>query len=403
MLAVALCGLVAMSTPDWVDLRHTYDRYGLSVCQQNGPLCWDYTVIGLLEYELATQRKSASRLSPGFLSWAASATDHESNSGSNFGRACRGLERFGIAPLSLGGDPDGSGRGQVPNDETRAAAIGLGRIEVRWIRFWNNRDTLSEQQLQTMESEIAGGHPVAVGMRWPNHTTFTTADSFLLTVPEQADVFDGHCVALVGYAKDAGVPGGGAFLFRNSWGTGWGDRGYAWMPFALLKFCVNDALSVRMWPTLSPAGPGSFQFDATKLEVKDVTGPQPELQDMTPFGRIWRGKQQLFFKADHVGQQFALDVPVEKAGTYELRLVITRAQDYGKFKVAVDGSSPVSIDGSGPGYSRSGPLPCGKFQLGVGNHRVVLTVEGHDSASNGLYVGLDSLVLVPIPQSAPGN
>jgi len=30
----------------------------------------------------------------------------------------------------------------------------------------------------------------------------------------------GHCVALVGYV-------GGRFIVRNSWGTGWGDKGFA--------------------------------------------------------------------------------------------------------------------------------------------------------------------------------
>src|SRR5579872_2119732 len=93
------------SLPARVDLRSTYVDYGLTVCNQRGPLCWDYTVVGLLEYELATQRHERDRLSSGFLSWAASATDSESNAGSNFGRAYRGLEKFGISSLALGGDP----------------------------------------------------------------------------------------------------------------------------------------------------------------------------------------------------------------------------------------------------------------------------------------------------------
>ncbi|MFI5384719.1 MAG: C1 family peptidase [Fimbriimonadales bacterium] len=288
MLALALCGLMAISPPETlpsrVDLRKAYERYGLSVCQQNGPLCWDYTVVGLLEYELANDRRVATRLSPGFLSWAAMATDSESRAGSNFGRAYRGLERYGIAPLALGGDPDGSGRGQVPTADTLRAASGLGRIDVRWIRFWNNRDPLSKDQLETMEREIADGHPVAVGMRWPNRTTFTPAGSFLLTIPDPGDIFDGHCVALVGYTLNPKLSGGGAFLFRNSWGGNWADHGYAWMPFGLLNFCINDALSVRMGPALIPVGTGTLDFSAEQFSVKDVDGPAPAIQNMRPFG-----------------------------------------------------------------------------------------------------------------------
>lgn len=385
MLALAFFGLVARpDLPREVDLRKAYERYGLTVCQQNGPLCWDYTVVGLLEFELAQRRKEATRLSPGFLSWAASATDSESGAGSNFGRAYRGLERYGIAPLSLGGDPDGNGVGSVPDAETLKSASGLGRIEVRWIRFWNNRDRLSPDQLQTIESEIAHGHPVAVGMRWPNRTAF--AGAYMLTVPAPGDVFDGHCVALVGYRVDSTLPGGGAFLFRNSWGDRWADHGYAWMPFELLNICINDSLSVRVEPALTPAGPGTLELKAADLQPKDVRGPIPEVRG----GR----HPQLIFAPGKAGDQFALDLPVEKAGTYELRLVITRAQDYGTFSVKI-GDTACSIDGSGPGVSRSNPIPCGKVRLHAGLNRIVISATGHDSASSGLLIGLNTIQLVP--------
>jgi C1A family cysteine protease len=35
----------------------------------------------------------------------------------------------------------------------------------------------------------------------------------------------GHGVLLVGYADDAAIPGGGYFIVKNSWGTGWGEPG----------------------------------------------------------------------------------------------------------------------------------------------------------------------------------
>lgn len=36
----------------------------------------------------------------------------------------------------------------------------------------------------------------------------------------------GHAVLLVGYVDDANVNGGGYFVVKNSWGTGWGEAGY---------------------------------------------------------------------------------------------------------------------------------------------------------------------------------
>ena len=403
MLVAVICGLAingqALNLPDQVDLRGAFTKYGLTVCNQKGPLCWDYAVVGVAEYELATQRNAATRLSPGFLAWAAAETDSESNAGSNFGRAFRGLEKFGLAPLNLGGNPNSEGRGQTPGQSTLRAAADLGRFDIRWIRFWDNHDELSDEQRTAIETEIADGHPVAVGMRWPIETKFSKADAYVLDVPERDRVFDGHCVALVGYRRDANLPGGGAFLFRNSWGEGWADHGYAWMPFALFDFCINDALSIRVRKPLKAGGFEARQFGAADLPVSTLIGPSPHAQDMEGFGPAWRGSQQLFFQADHVGQGFELAVPVEKAGAYELRLIITRAQDYGTFKVRVAGaetpSVPTIVDGAAPGVSRSNAIPCGRFNMKAGTNEILFTVTGKSSASSGMFIGVDAVQLVP--------
>ena len=41
-----------------------------------------------------------------------------------------------------------------------------------------------------------------------------------------------HQVAIVGYVIDAKVSGGGYWILRNSWGTGWGESGYARVAFS---------------------------------------------------------------------------------------------------------------------------------------------------------------------------
>jgi C1A family cysteine protease len=51
-------------------------------------------------------------------------------------------------------------------------------------------------------------------------------------------ILGGHAVVAVGYDDNlkikndtCGVETTGALLIRNSWGTGWGDKGYGWLPY----------------------------------------------------------------------------------------------------------------------------------------------------------------------------
>ena len=74
--------------------------------------------------------------------------------------------------------------------------------------------------------ELSCGHPVAVGLQvteaWMGHQG--------PALPHPADageVVGGHAVLLVGYDLEARV-----WRVRNSWGEGWGEGGYAWLPWA---------------------------------------------------------------------------------------------------------------------------------------------------------------------------
>lgn len=77
----------------------------------------------------------------------------------------------------------------------------------------------------TIAWELAQGHPVAVGLRitaqWEGLPPRTMIEA------PAGDVVGGHAVVLVGYSQSAS-----AWRVRNSWGEGWGDRGYAWLPWS---------------------------------------------------------------------------------------------------------------------------------------------------------------------------
>lgn len=54
----------------------------------------------------------------------------------------------------------------------------------------------------------------------------------------------GHAVLAVGYDDEYRIGNSiGALLIRNSWGTGWGDNGYGWLPYDY----VTRRLSSDFW------------------------------------------------------------------------------------------------------------------------------------------------------------
>ena len=72
--------------------------------------------------------------------------------------------------------------------------------------------------------ELAEGHPVAVGLSITE--AWETLRGGTLPAPAGA-VIGGHALLLVGYDQADGT-----WLVRNSWGTAWGDGGYARLPWA---------------------------------------------------------------------------------------------------------------------------------------------------------------------------
>ena len=52
-------------------------------------------------------------------------------------------------------------------------------------------------------------------------------------------VLGGHCVVAVGYDATKRV-----FIVRNSWGRGWGMKGYFTMPF---EYLLNTHLASDFW------------------------------------------------------------------------------------------------------------------------------------------------------------
>jgi hypothetical protein len=77
------------------------------------------------------------------------------------------------------------------------------------------------RDLDTWRTVLAQGNPILVGLQvdstFRNVTSTGKLDTF-----KPATVTGGHAICAVGYRSD------GRIILRNSWGTSWGDEGFAY-------------------------------------------------------------------------------------------------------------------------------------------------------------------------------
>lgn len=101
--------------------------------------------------------------------------------------------------------------------------------------------TAPDDVLARVKKYLRFGYPSMFGFTVYN---FGNADGeFEFPSPQDA-VQGGHAVVAVGYDDDRKVgTEKGALQIRNSWGTGWGEDGYGWLPY---KY-VTEGLAVDFW------------------------------------------------------------------------------------------------------------------------------------------------------------
>jgi C1A family cysteine protease len=89
---------------------------------------------------------------------------------------------------------------------------------------------------------LTTGYPVTIGFYvYSSFMSRSVAQTGNMPYPNirRERLLGGHAVLLVGYDNATE-----RFIVRNSWGSGWGDRGYFYMPYAVIK---NRAMSDDFW------------------------------------------------------------------------------------------------------------------------------------------------------------
>lgn len=97
------------------------------------------------------------------------------------------------------------------------------------------------QELSTVKGCLASGFPFVFGFTcYESFEGQEVAKTGVLPMPKSNEqMVGGHAVLCVGYDDEAQQ-----FLVRNSWGPGWGLKGYFKMPYAYL---MNHRLASDLW------------------------------------------------------------------------------------------------------------------------------------------------------------
>ncbi|MEV0027533.1 C1 family peptidase [Nocardia sp. NPDC050793] len=218
-LAVGALGAVA-ALPSSVDLRRNWWTIG---DQEDTGSCVGWaTGDGLMRYHLVTANKLSDerRVSPRFVWMASKETDAFSQrpetfiegAGTELKAAVEVCKKYGVVEEAF-----------LPFRIQTKMYLGQENT------FWAHAATLRiasyfnvGKSLNQWRSVLAGGSPILAGLTVDDTWDSATGNGGFLEEFAAGTERGGHAVAIVGYLPS------GHFIVRNSWGTAWGDKGFAY-------------------------------------------------------------------------------------------------------------------------------------------------------------------------------
>ena len=127
--------------------------------------------------------------------------------------------------------------------------------------------TVITDLLARIKTNLAAGLPAMFGFTvYSSYTQAGTTGKIPFPTPKEK-IVGGHAIVAVGYddkmkiknTNQGATETTGAFLIRNSWGTGWGAAGYGWLPYQY----VLSGLAEDWWSLIKADWVNTGEFGLT--------------------------------------------------------------------------------------------------------------------------------------------
>jgi putative heme-binding domain-containing protein len=166
---------------------------------------------------------------------------------------------------------------------------------------------------------------------------------------------------------------------------------------AYLQTNASPTKAEKKSPGIATKVEGALEGES--LKIVETTGGKTKVQGMAGFGGRWSNGAQLWWTGAKPGDTLTLTVPVEKAGRYGLKTVLTKARDYGTIEASIDGE-PIAAGAidlyHSPDVILTDELDWGVHELSQGAHKLMIKITGANAqAVKSFMFGLDYLKLEP--------
>jgi hypothetical protein len=140
------------------------------------------------------------------------------------------------------------------------------------------------------------------------------------------------------------------------------------------------------------AGRDTVAVDLSSADVTSVSGGKAYTESMTNWGNVWSRNDHLVFVVEGTGAGGSVNVPVTRAGAYQVRIDYTAAPPYGAVSLSVNGQPPLGqVNLYSPRVRVVSAVHEG-IELIEGQNDFTFTVTGKDRAASHHYFGVDKIV-----------